>query len=747
MKVIHKIPESSGTFPQHAFIHRELSLLTFFERVLASAKNANTPLLERLRFLTICSAILDEFFEIRVGGLKERHRLGIDRVGPDGLSTAEVFGNIRKRVLKLIKRQYKILNHEVLPALALEGITLLKRTEWRKKQRDWARQYFREQVAPILSPIALDPAHPFPRLLNKSLNMLIALKGKDAYGRSCDYAILHVPRCLPRVIPIPPAARSKEGVEEFVMLSSVIHQFVSEVFTGVEVIGCHQFRVTRHADLDLDEDEVEDLLDALKGELHGRRFGEAVRLEVAETCPTEHVSFLLERVGLAHNDLYRVGGPVNLSRLATVVSIVDRHDLKYPVFVPGALASGEDMFERLQREDVLLHHPFESFSPVVDLISQAAKDPNVLAIKHTLYRTGDESPFVDALVEAARAGKEVTAVVELRARFDEAANIDIAARLQAAGAQVVYGVVGFKTHAKLLLIVRREGSQLRRFVHLGTGNYHTGNAKLYTDFSLLSANPSLGEQVHLVFQQLTGISESKSHPDLIQSPFYFAPEVISRLNYEAEEARAGRPAMAIIKVNSLSDPSIIEAIYHASRAGVKIHFIVRGICCLTPKLADISENITVRSIVGRFLEHSRVYYFYAAGEEQVFLASADLMQRNLYRRVEVGFPIRDQKLKERVIREGLQVYLEAVDGAWMMDTDGEYTTHPTPCYDLAELSIPAALLHQQREGTNDEVNPDQTSIIHQQDIISLRPKLIVEDDFISAQSWLLNQLISKGNSV
>ena len=731
MKVIHKIPDSSGTFPERAFIHRELSLLTFFERVLTSAKDKNTPLLERLRFLTICSAILDEFFEIRVGGLKERYRLGIDRVGPDGLSTAEVLGQIRQRVLKLVKSQYRTLNRDVLPALAQEGIRLLKRSEWRTEHKDWARDYFQDQVAPVLSPIALDPAHPFPRLLNKSLNMLVALKGTDAYGRSCEYAIIHVPRCLPRVIPVPQSMSATPNISEFVLLSSIIHCFVSDVFTGVEVMGCHQFRVTRHADLDLDEDEVEDLLDALKGELHGRRFGESVRLEVANTCPEEHVKFLTEHFGLGQNDLYLVGGPVNLSRLATVVGIVDRHDLKYPVFVPGALASGEDMFDRLQRRDVLLHHPFESFSPVVDLIAQAAQDPNVLAIKHTLYRTGDESPFVDALVDAARAGKEVTAVVELRARFDEAANIDIAARLQAAGAQVVYGVVGFKTHAKLLMIVRREGKRLRRYIHLGTGNYHTGNAKLYTDFSLLSANVSLGDQVHLVFQQLTGISESRRHPDLIQSPFYFASEVIDRLNQEAVEARAGRPAMAVIKVNSLSDPSIIEAIYHASRAGVKIHFIVRGICCLTPKLAEISETITVRSIVGRFLEHSRIYYFYAGGQEEVFLASADLMQRNLYRRVEVGFPIREPSLKERVISEGLQVYLEATDGAWSMNSEGEYTTQPPPCYDLAELPLHSS--SPAEEGSSAEES------------LTLRPKLIVEDDYISAQSWLLNHLVSKGS--
>lgn len=729
MKFKYKIPDQSGLFPESAFIHREMSLLSFFERVLYSAADQSVPLLERLRFLTICSSILDEFFEIRVAGMKERQRLGIDRVGPDGLSTGDVLNKIRHRVLVLTKKQYHLLNQDVLPALQDVGISIIKRSDWKKKQREWALLYFREQVSPVLTPVALDPAHPFPRLLNKSLNMLIALEGTDAFGRSCEYAVLHVPRCLPRVIPVPVKARLKPDREEFVLLSSVIHSFVGEVFPGVSVLGCHQFRVTRHADLEVDEEEVEDLLDALKGELHGRRYGECVRLEVADSCPTKHVQFLLSHFSLTPDDLYRVGGPVNLNRLATVVSIVDRPDLKYPTFVPGALASGEDMFERLLRRDLLLHHPFESFSPVVNLISQAATDPNVLAIKHTLYRTGNESPFVDALCEAARAGKEVTAVVELRARFDEAANIDIAARLQAAGAHVVYGVVGFKTHAKLLLIVRREGELLRRYVHLGTGNYHTGNARLYTDFSLLSARPELGEEVHAVFQQLTGISSAKPTPHLIQAPFFFANHVISKLAKEVEEAKAGRPALVVLKVNSISDPSVIEALYEASQAGVKIHLIVRGICCLKPGIPNISENITVRSIVGRFLEHTRAYYFYAGGQEDVFLASADLMQRNLYRRVEVGFPVKDEELKMRVIREGLQCYLESKSGAWLMQTDGTYQHLPEPCLDLTTYP-----------SMKSEVDdPDSTKTN-----VEYRKQVCPEEDF-SAQTWLLSKLVSIGS--
>jgi polyphosphate kinase len=743
MKVKHKIPESSGLFPESAFTHRELSLLTFFERVLYSARQDNTPLLERLRFLTICSAILDEFFEIRVAGLKERQRLNIDRIGPDKLSTGDVLSQIRQRVLKLTKQQYHSLNDEVLPALSNQGIIILKRSDWRKKQREWSKRYFVEQVAPVLTPVALDPAHPFPRLLNKSLNMLIALDGTDAFGRTCDYAVLHVPRCLPRVIPVPVSARAVKDREEFVLLSSLIHAHVSEVFPEITVKGCHQFRVTRHADLEVDEDEIDDLLDALKGELHDRRYGECVRLEVANTCPDEHVNFLLEHFKLSHEDLYRVRGPVNLNRLATVVGIVDRPDLKYPVFVPGAIFNGEDMFEKLQRRDLLLHHPFESFSPVVNLVVQAASDPNVLAIKHTLYRTGNKSPFVDALAEAARVGKEVTAVIELRARFDEAANINIASRLQAAGVHVVYGVVGFKTHAKLLMIVRREGEQLRRYVHIGTGNYHTGNARAYTDFSLLTARQDLGRDVHQVFQQLTGIGSAVKLNHIIQAPFHFASQITTLLEAEAEEARAGRPALAVIKVNSLSDPSIIEALYSASQAGVKIHLIVRGICCLKPGIEGVSDHITVRSIVGRFLEHTRVYYFYAQGKEQVFLASADLMQRNLYRRVEVGFPVQEPNLKERVIKEGLQSYLESTLNTWAMQTEGIYLALPEPCFDLAELSyLDAQSSDQEAEAAQSETQTDEQAPEEETRTLHLRPRITQPDASISAQMWLLSQLTS-----
>jgi polyphosphate kinase len=671
MNTTGNLTQTEDVYDESTFDHRELSQLAFFKRVLAQATQSDTPLLEKLRFLTICSAILDEFFEIRVAGLKERLRLGIDRLGPDGLSSRDVLFKINQQVIQLLKRQYSLLNNHVLPQLAQEGITILKRKDWQKKQKAWVKKYFRTQVFPVLTPVGLDPSHPFPQVLNKSLNVLLSVEGDDAFGRNCEYAVLHVPRCLPRVIPVPRSARLNSNQEEFVLLSSVIHVHAGEVFPGMTVTGCHQFRVTRHADLAVDEEEVEDLLDALKGELTSRSYGESVRLEVATNCPQKHVRFLLEHFHLGEEDLYKVNGPVNLNRLATVVNLIDRPDLKYPVFVPQARPTN-DIFELLQRKDLLLHHPFQSFSPVVELIKQAAADPDVLAIKQTVYRTGKESPFIDALIEAARAGKEVTAIIELKARFDEEANINIASRLQAAGAHVVYGVVGYKTHAKLLLIIRREGDHLRRYCHLGTGNYHTGTARLYTDFSLLTSNEEICIDVHTLFQHLTGLGQIRSLHSLIQAPFHLSSSWIEYLDFEAKEALAGRPAKVMLKVNSLSDPLLISALYKASQAGVEIDLIIRGICCLKPGIPGVSETIKVRSVVGRFLEHSRVYYFHHAGQDHIYLSSADLMQRNLYRRVEVAFPIRDQALKSRILKEAFDVYLDDVKESWILDQSGSY---------------------------------------------------------------------------
>ncbi len=699
MREQNPIPEHSGAFPEDAFINRELSQLSFFKRVLDLAARESTPLLERLRFITITSTILDEFFEIRVAGLKERLRLGVDRPGPDGWSARDLLAQINREVTEITQRQYDLLENDIWPKLSQRGVAIVKREEWTKAQVAWIQKYFHDHVAPVLTPVSPDPSHPFPKVPNKSLNILLCLEGEDAFGRAGEYTVLPVPRCLPRVIELPVSKRKQRDRAEFVLLSSLIYANAAEIFPGLTVKSINAFRLTRHADLSVDEDEVEDLLDALKGELTGRRHGgEGVRLEVADTCPKDQVTFLCEQFGLTASDVYRVPGPVNLHRLATVVQLVDRPDLKFPAFTP-AVVSASNLFETLQRRDVLLHHPFQSFSPVVELIKAAAKDPDVLAIKQTLYRTGSESPFVAALAEAARAGKEVLGVIELRARFDEAANIDIAKRLQNAGAHVVYGVVGYKTHAKMLLIVRKEAGGIRRYVHLGTGNYHTGTSRAYTDFSLLTSDERLGEDVHEVFMRLTCLGARPQLNALVSAPFALHKMIQERLDVESQEARAGRPARVIIKVNSVSDPAMIEALYRASQAGVKIEMIVRGICCLKAGVPGLSDNITVRSVLGRFLEHSRVYYFHSAGEERLYLASADLMQRNLYRRVEVAFPVTHPPLKARVLREGLLSYLDDTEGAWEMTPTGTYSRVKDR---LAESASPfeaqTALLSARAEG-------------------------------------------------
>ena len=662
-------PSSLDLDAPRLYINRELSQLAFFERVLAMAALEHTPPLEKLRFLTICSTILDEFFEIRVAGLKQRARLNIARPGPDGLSPQELLRRIADTVQRFVAEQYRLLNAEVLPELRALGVKVLKRSEWTKKQRKWVRNYFHSQIAPVLTPVGLDPAHPFPRLLNKSLNLFMTLEGADAFGRQSDYAVMHVPRCLPRVI----KARSdpEDAPHVFFLLSSVIHAHVGEVFPGMKVTGCHQFRVTRNADLWVEEEEVEDLLDALKGQLPHRRYGDAVRLEVDDTCPREHARFLLQQFGLTEADLFVVRGPVNLHRMVAVYENVDRPELQFPGFTPTVRTAG-DLFEVISRGDVLLHHPYESFTPVVDLLRQAADDPDVLAVKATVYRTGTRSAIVQALLDAARQGKEITAVIELRARFEEEANIDLATRLQAAGANVVYGVVGYKTHCKMLLVVRREGSRLRRYVHLGTGNYHAGTARAYTDFGFMTCRPDIAEDVHLLFTQLTGLGRAEQLSKLLQSPFTLQPGLLEHIAAEAVNARAGEPAWIKAKVNSISDPIVIRALYEASQAGVRIDLVVRGICCLRPGVDGVSENIRVVSILGRFLEHSRIYAFCNGGDERVYLASADLMGRNLYRRIETCFPIEEPALAARVLEEGVETYLRDNSSAWALRADGEY---------------------------------------------------------------------------
>jgi polyphosphate kinase len=663
---------SSGSISD-PYINRELSSLEFYHRVLDQAADLANPVLERLRFLCISCTNLDEFFEIRVAALKQRLELGAPAPGPDRLTPQQLIDEIRRRSLLLVNKQYELLNEIILPGLAEESIRFLVRTDWTKEQRRWLKNYFDDEVVPVLTPITLDPSRPFPRMLNKSLNFIVRLDGKDAFGRLRHRAVVQAPRSLPRIIRVPERL-SEPGHENYVFLSSIIHAHVAELFPGLSVEGCYQFRVTRNSNLYVDDEEVDDLIAALQGQLAASRYGAAVRLEVSKECPEDLCRFLLDHFALGATDLYRVGGPVNLNRLATICDMARRPELCYPPFAPGlpaALKTDEDIFSVLRKENVLLHHPYQSFGPVVDFIASAASDPDVLAIKQTLYRTGAESPFVDQLVKAARAGKEVTVVVELMARFDEAANISVATRLQEAGAHVVYGLVGYKTHAKMALVVRREEGVLRRYVHLATGNYHPATARLYTDYGFMSCSRQLGEDVHNVFMQLTSLTSSKELHRILIAPFNLLQNLVLRIEREIEHANSGSGGRIIVKVNALIEPQIIDALYRASAAGVKVDLIVRGICSLRPGIPGLSENIQVRSIVGRFLEHSRVYYFHNDGKEEFFCSSADWMDRNFFRRTETCFPIRQRPLKER-LKADLELFLADNCQAWRMNGDGSY---------------------------------------------------------------------------
>ncbi|HTO19697.1 MAG TPA: polyphosphate kinase 1 [Pseudomonas sp.] len=653
------------------YIHRELSQLQFNIRVLDMALDESYPLLERLKFLLIFSSNLDEFFEIRVAGLKKQVNFAREQAGADGLQPHQALARIGEVVHEQVTRQYSILHDVLLPELAKQQVRFIRRRQWNTKIKAWVRRYFREEIAPIMTPIGLDPTHPFPLLVNKSLNFIVELEGVDAFGRDSGLAILPAPRLLPRLIRIPEEVGGTG--DNFVFLSSMIHAHADDLFHGMSVKGCYQFRLTRNADLALDED-VEDLARALRGELLSRRYGDAVRLEVADNCPANLSNYLLRQFNLSEGELYKVNGPVNLTRLFSITGLDGHPDLQYTPFtpsIPKPLQNAENIFNVVAKQDILLLHPYESFTPVVDLLRQAAKDPHVLAIKQTLYRSGANSEIVDALVEAARNGKEVTAVIELRARFDEESNLHLAGRLQQAGAVVIYGVVGFKTHAKMMLIMRRENGELVRYAHLGTGNYHAGNARLYTDYSLLTADAALGEDVSKLFSQLIGMGKTQRMKKLLHAPFTLKKTLLDLIARETQTASEGKPAHIIIKVNSLTDPKMIKALYKASQAGVKIELIVRGMCCLRPGIPGVSHNIQVRSIIGRFLEHSRVYYFLAGGEEQLFLASADWMERNLDRRVETCFPVEGKKLKLRVKKE-LETYLADNTGSWILQPDGRY---------------------------------------------------------------------------
>jgi polyphosphate kinase len=655
------------------YINRELSLLEFHKRVLAQAKDSDIPLLERVRFLCISCTNLDEFFEIRVAGLKQRMEIGAPAQGPEKIPASVVFEQLQHEVRALVKDQYELLNETMFPQLTAAGVRFVQSEEWTEEQAAWLQDYFNEQVVPVLTPLTFDPSRPFPRILNKSLNFIVRLHGRDAFGRRRHRGMVQAPRSLPRIIELPEHL-SEPGGHNFVFLSSIIRVHVGSLFPGLKVGGCYQFRVTRNSDLYIDEEEVDDLVRALEGQLEASRYGAAVRIEIGHECPEDLQEFLLDHFNLQERDMYLVEGPVNLNRLSTICDIKDKPELLYQPFaqgLPEELLSDANIFDILAKKNVLLHHPYQSFLPVIDFIATAARDPDVLAIKQTLYRTGADSPIVDHLVHAARSGKEVTVVIELMARFDEAANIALANRLQEAGAHVVYGLVGYKTHAKMLLIVRREEGKLVRYVHLGTGNYHHATTGVYTDYGYLSSSQRLGEDVHKLFLQLTSLTEVSGLQRMFASPFSLFDALVSKIHRERDNARAGKEARIVAKINALDETDVIDALYEASQAGVQIDLIVRGICSLRPGVEDLSENVHVRSIVGRFLEHSRVYYFLNDGDEEFYCSSADWMGRNLFRRNESCFEIRQKAIREQ-LRSHLELFLADNCQAWVLKGDGTY---------------------------------------------------------------------------
>ncbi|NYT86356.1 polyphosphate kinase 1 [Pollutimonas harenae] len=667
------LPSSSDP----ALLNRELSLLKFNERVLAMAENSSTPVLERLRYLCIVSSNLDEFFEIRISSLKEQQRQTPGVIGGDGYSPGEAFERVQAATHELVDRQNSLLTKQVLPVLKAEGIALLDPPEWSDALHDWAHAGFEREVMPLLTPIGLDPAHPFPRVYNKSLNFIVSLAGQDAFGRSASIAIVQAPRALPRVIKVP--AEISGIPHGYILLTALISAFVGELFVGLEVKGVYQWRVTRNSDLFVDEEEITNLRQALQGELSQRNFGAAVRLEIDQFMPTDLETFLQQEFLLQAQDTYRVSGPVNLSRLMQLCNMVDRPELLFPDHRPKLPAPfdtvgdlPEQLFAAIAAQDRLLHHPYQSFQPVLNFLTAAAMDPAVVAIKQTIYRTGEDSELMRLLLAAAKAGKEVTVVVELMARFDEQTNINWAAKLEEVGAHVSYGVVGHKTHAKMALVLRREKGYIRRYGHLGTGNYHPKTARLYTDFGLLTADQKMCQDMDKVFSLLTGLGARQNLKLLLQSPFTLHETMLAMIRSEVAQAKAGKKAHIMAKMNSLLEPTIIDSLYKASKAGVKIDLVVRGACALRAGVPGLSDNITVRSIIGRFLEHSRVFYFYSNGAENVYLSSADWMDRNFFRRVEVGFPILDKVLKKRVISEAFTYALRDNQLAWRALPNGSY---------------------------------------------------------------------------
>lgn len=655
------------------FLNRELSALGFNRHVLYQAADKNIPLLERLKFLFICSLNLDEFFEIRVAGLKEKVSMNLEKLSIDGLTPKQTLKKISETAHNIYEELYELYNQSLVPALNKEEIFFLHPKDSNRKLQNFCKQYFINKVLPILSPIGLDIAHPFPKPPNKSLNFILSLEGRDAFGRETHFAIINAPRSLPRVIKVP--FEISHQTDSFIFLTDLIKAYSDILFPGLSIKGCYQFRLTRNSDFFLDEEEIVDLAKALKNELRQRNYGNVVRLEIEADCPSELVDFLQKKHQLHNNDVYLCHGPVNINRYMSIFNLTNRPDLKYPTFigsVPRELRVAPNIFAYLQKQEIAIHHPYQSFDTVINFINQATQDPNVLAIKQTLYRTHPNSSMVLALIEAARAGKEVTAVIELKARFDEEDNLALAEQLHHAGVLVLYGIIGYKIHAKMTLVVRSEDNEIKRYVHLATGNYHEHTARSYVDIGYITSNAQLGLDVQTLFHQLTGLGKTQQLQKLITAPFTLFDSIIRWIEREIKHAKDSKDALIIMKVNGLTDKEIILALYRASQAGVKVRLIVRTLCRLKPGLPGISDNIEVISVVDRFLEHSRMFYFLNNGQDELYCASSDLMERNLYYRVETCFPIMNPELKNRLKSETLDLMLDPEQRRWQLQSDGSY---------------------------------------------------------------------------
>lgn len=671
------MPKSADPFKPEHFLNRELSWLEFNQRVLDEALNPATPLLERVKFFCITSTNLDEFFEIRVAGVKQQIESGATERSIDGLRPAGLLRQLHRRIRRMVEDQYACWREELVPALAKTGIHFPLIPDLSPDLQAWVEQFYRSEVRQTLTPLVIDQAHPFPHLLNKSLNIIVELERNDSPGGERHLAVVQVPRVLPRLITIP----TEDGTITHVFLGHLIGYFLADLFPGMKILGHWVFRVTRNSELYIDEEEVANLLKAVEKELHNRRKGDAVRLELAPDCPPAIRQFVLNTLGLSEEDLYIINGPLNPARLMSLCDHDQDPELRDPPFiapVAGSLRAVENIFDSIRQGDILLHHPYENFSSVVTFLEQAAEDSQVLAIKQTLYRTGGDERIVGALMRAVKNGKQVTAVVELRARFDEANNIQWARKLEEAGVHVVYGLVGFKIHSKITLVVRRDEDGIRRYLHLGTGNYNPSTARLYTDLSLFTAHPDFGEDATNLFNLLTGICQFPGMRKLLVAPYTLHPKIIALIERETANARMKLPARIIAKMNALVDGDVIHALYRASQAGVQIDLIVRGICCLKPGIPGISERIRVRSIVDRFLEHSRIFYFENACQPEIFVGSADWMPRNFFRRIEVVFPIEDGRLRERIMQEVLLLPLADNVKARLLNSDGTYAIPPLP---------------------------------------------------------------------